>query len=190
MRTIVLSASAILLATAASAQPAPDALDLSAAEIQAMVKLAVNNPMKSIDAGKHTVFYVMEARKATREQGNGITHDDITEIYLIVEGSGTLRTGGALANANRLYDGGRGGALHAGTLPGTADVPRFPSPSFTGTAQGGRSRKVNVGDMIVIPPKTVHAWDSVDSPTLAYLTIRIDPEHKLHPGYTHPALKK
>jgi mannose-6-phosphate isomerase-like protein (cupin superfamily) len=190
MRTIIVGASVFLLAATASAQPAPDALDLSADEIQAMVKLAVNNPMKSVDAGKHTVFYVMEARKVTREQGNGITHDDITEIYVIVEGSGTLRTGGTLADAHRLYDGGRGGTLHAGILPGTTNIPRFPSPSFTGTARGGRSRKVNVGDMIVIPPKTVHAWDSVDSPTLAYLTIRIDPEHKLHAGYTHPALKK
>ena len=61
---------------------------------------------------------------------------------------------------------------------------------MTGTAQGGRSRAVKVGDMIVIPPKTVHAWDSVDTPTLAYLTIRIDPEHKLHAGYTNPVLKK
>lgn len=190
MRTATLGASALLLAVTASAQTGPDALDLGAAEIQAMVKLAVNNPMKSVDAGKHTVFYVMEARKATREPGNGITHDDITEIYLIVEGSGTLRTGGSLSDAHRLYDGGRGGALHAGTLPGTANIPRFPSPSFAGKAEGGRSRTVSVGDMIVIPPKTVHAWDSVDSPTLAYLTIRIDPEHQLHAGYTHPALKK
>jgi quercetin dioxygenase-like cupin family protein len=60
---------------------------------------------------------------------------------------------------------------------------------MTGKAEGGRSRTVKVGDMIVIPP-TVHAWDSVDTPTLAYLTIRIDPEHKLHAGYTHPALEK
>jgi mannose-6-phosphate isomerase-like protein (cupin superfamily) len=190
MRTAALGVAALLLAAAASAQTGPDALDLSAAEIQAMVKLAVNNPMKSIDAGKHTVFYVMEARKQTKAPGNGITHDDITEVYLIVEGSGTLRTGGTLSDAHRLYDGGRGGALHAGILPGTTDVPRFPSPSMSGKAEGGRSRTVKVGDMIVIPPKTVHAWDSVDTPTLAYLTIRIDPEHKLHAGYTHPALKK
>jgi hypothetical protein len=192
MRIVSLATLTLLLATAAGAQSPSTSgtIDLTAAQIQALVKLGVNNPMKSIDAGKHTVFFVMETRKASREPGNGITHAEITEIYLIVEGSATLRTGGTLRDAYTLYDGGRGGPLHAGTLPGTADVPRFPSPTRSGRAEGGASRKVNVGDVIVIPPNTVHAWDSIDSPSLAYLTIRIDPEHKLHAGYTHPALRE
>lgn len=192
MRLAILSALTILLAAAPQAQ-APSlsgTIDLTAAEIQTMVKLGVNNSMKSIDAGKHNLVLVMETRKQTGERGNGISHAEITEVYLIVAGSATLRTGGRLRDAYTLYDGGRGGPLHGGPLPGVPGVSRFPSPTLTGTAEGGAARKVNVGDMIVIPPNTVHAWDSIDSPSLAYITVRVDPEHTLHAGYTHPALKR
>src|SRR5437762_12648819 len=108
MRIVVLSLLSMLAAVPLWAQgPGSGALDLSAAEIQAMVKLAVNNPMKSIDAGKHTVFFEMETREKSGKAGNGIPHADITAIYLIVEGAATLRTGGQLASAYKLYDGGR-----------------------------------------------------------------------------------
>jgi mannose-6-phosphate isomerase-like protein (cupin superfamily) len=191
VRHVVLGLLTLVVAVAASAQTTSGSgtIDLTAAQVQAMARLGVNNALKSIDAGKHTVFFVMETRKGTKEAGSGITHAEITEIYLIVEGSATLRTGGRLVDSYALYDGGRGGPLHAGILPGTTNAPRFPSPSLTGKAEGGVARKVGVGDLIVIPPNTVHAWDSVDTPTLAYVTVRIDPEHRLHAGYTHPSLK-
>jgi hypothetical protein len=192
MRLAILSALTLLLAAASQAQ-APSSsgtIDLTAAQIQTMVKLGVNNPMKSIDAGKHNVVLVMETRKQSSQPGNGISHAEITEVYLIIAGSAMLRTGGRLKDAYTLYDGGRGGPLHGGPLPGVPGVMRFPSPTLTGTAEGGTARKVNVGDMIVIPPDTVHAWDSVDAPSLAYITVRVDPEHKLHAGYTHPELRR
>jgi mannose-6-phosphate isomerase-like protein (cupin superfamily) len=194
MRLAILSALTMTILMGATplaqAPSGTGTIELTAAEIQTMVKLGVNNPMKSIDAGKHNVVLVMETRKQTSQAGNGISHAEITEVYLIVAGSAMLRTGGRLKDSYTLYDGGRGGPLHGGPLPGVPGVPRFPSPTLTGTPEGGVTRKVNVGDMIVIPPNTVHTWDSIDSPSLSYITIRVDPEHRLYAGYTHPDLKR
>jgi mannose-6-phosphate isomerase-like protein (cupin superfamily) len=180
---------AFLLSTAAAAQTPPaggrDALDVTAEEIRRMVDLAVNNPLKSLDAGRHTVFVWFESRQPTAkgatpgDPGTQV-HTQLTEIYLIVEGTATLRTGGTIVDPRPLEI--------PGTLPGTT-VPRFPTPSFVGKAEGGTSRKVKAGDIIVLPPNTVHAWDEVES-RLSYINLRIDPEHKLGADYTHPALRR
>jgi hypothetical protein len=162
-------------------------VDVTAAELQALMKLGVNNPIKSIDAGKHTVFLWYETRKpgnAARAGASGPLselHSELTEIYLIVRGSAMLRTGGkVISSTSREIP---------GNLPGTT-LPRFPSPLFSVQAEGGSSRKVAPGDMLVIPPNTPHAWESIDPPELSYVIFRIDPEHRLHAGFVNPELKK
>jgi mannose-6-phosphate isomerase-like protein (cupin superfamily) len=209
MRTIILTASIILesiaMAAPAGAQSPTNSLapttttpiDLSAADIQAIMKLGENNPMKSLDAGEHVVFVWFESRKpgveggvmARREQPNGtliqgsVTHANLTEIYYILQGSATLRTGGRITGNYRPD-------VLPTLLPGT-NIVRFPIYSIRGDSEGGVSRKVKAGDLVVMPPGTVHTWGVVDGPMpLAYLNIRIDPEHRLSAGYTHPALRK
>ncbi len=64
-------------------------------------------------------------------------------------------------------------------------------PTYGGRFEGGISRQVGQGDVIIVPPGTVHQWASVGpSQMLAYFIVRIDPEHKQAAGAVNAALKK
>ena len=188
MRTVTIASILTLMLLAAPMAQSPadsGTVDVSAADVRAMIALGENNPLRSIDAGQHVVFVWYEVRRPRAADSHvtaGIMHSQLTEIYYIVEGSATIRTGGRLTSERK--------SEIDTVLPGTTNVPRFASPTFSGRPTGGVSRRVSVGDIIVMPPGTVHLWESVDSPCVAYLIFRIDPEHTLYPGYTHPALRE
>ena len=120
--------------SSAQTSGASGTVDVTAAELQALMKLGVNNPIKSIDAGKHTVFLWYETRKPAGAARGGASsplsefHTELTEIYLIVRGSATLRTGGKVISSTRREI--------PGNLPGTT-LPRFPSPLFSVQTEGG-----------------------------------------------------
>ena len=64
----------------------------------------------------------------------------MTEVYHIIDGSGTFVTGGTIVNARQ---------VPADNVIHTILV----GPSTTGAAiQGGQSRKVGPGDVIIVPP--------------------------------------
>jgi mannose-6-phosphate isomerase-like protein (cupin superfamily) len=102
-------------------------------------------------------------------------HPEVTEIYYIVSGSGTLVSGGRLVDPK---------AYTAAQLPG------IHSPTFHGTFEGGVTRKVAAGDIIVNPPSTVHTWKSIADSGLVYIVLWVDPEHKQPAGYVDPVVKK
>jgi mannose-6-phosphate isomerase-like protein (cupin superfamily) len=154
-------------------------LHLTAAEVQTLLKAfpTSNLHVKSTDAGAHVVDIWIEHRgNATPPPSNDTVHSDMTEIYYILEGSGTLMTGATMKE------------------PRYRDDPRSKDgmwvPSYSGKSEGGTIRKVGVGDVVVVPPWVVHQWRTVDTPVLKYLMIRIDPEHIQPPNFVHPTLKK
>lgn len=156
-------------------------IDVTAADVRKMIAIGENNPLKSINAGDHVVFVWYEHRSpGTTQAGTGILHSELTEIYLIVDGGAMIRTGGQVVNPKSMDI--------KTTLPGTVDVPRFPSPTFSGKMESGTTRKVSTGDIVVMPPNTIHSWEAVDPSGIGYLIFRIDPEHRLQAGYTNPAL--
>lgn len=141
-----------------------------------------NAGVKSIDAGDHVVDLWLESRKPGASGGtNGIVHADITEIYYIFEGTATLVTGGKITAA-------KPAAVNVPAWPGASVA--FNTPTFSGPSEGGLARQVGPGDIIVIPPGTVHQWRSVDAPRLVYFIARVDPKKRLTVGYVNPALKK
>ena len=85
--------------------------------------------------------------KRTNPQGGG-AHELGTEVHQILEGSGTLITGGTVVRP-------QGGAA------GTA------------TIQGGHSRKVAAGDVVLIPANTPHWYQSVEG-SITYLEVRFE----------------
>jgi mannose-6-phosphate isomerase-like protein (cupin superfamily) len=190
MRKAILIVLTVLFTVRPIAQSRPalpaQAMVMTAAELQMMIKAypGGNAEIKSIDAGKHVVDLWLEQRKAgfTTPAGiNGIAHSEITEIYYIVQGSATLVTGG------RLIDSKLNESLPKTEFPGGG---RFPTPTFGGKFEGGMSQKIGPGDVIVMPPGTVHQWASVDpTQTLAYFIARIDPEHRQAAGIVNAALK-
>jgi len=155
-------------------------IDISSVDIQTMIESGSGGPMKSINAGEHTVF----AWLTTRSQSSGVTrgelHTQMTEVYYVLEGSGTLNTGGTMPSPRKMQV--------TSNLPGTEDVPTFSTPTYIGTAEGGVVRKISAGDVIVIPPGTVHFFESIETPSFRYINLRIDPQHNLHAPYVNPLL--
>jgi mannose-6-phosphate isomerase-like protein (cupin superfamily) len=83
----------------------------------------------------------------------------VTEIYYMLEGTGTLVTGGTIVDEQS-----------SGVSPNTK------RPNFTGSKiEGGTSRRVVAGDIIIIPANLPHWWSSLDS-DISYIIYRPDPE--------------
>lgn len=149
----------------AAAPPPLPATVISAAEVQAFLKALPPDeisdlPIRVVDVGgyKVGVFGVFRARTMP---GDAIAHLTRTsEIYYIVKGSGTLVTGGTI------------GALK----PPPAGRNAGPRGD---RIDGGVSRKVAVGDIIIIPGRTPHWWSSLDS-DINYLIYRPDPDGRMN----------
>lgn len=140
------------------------ATDISAGEIQTLLGPHKPNTLPNIrvvDAGGHNVgvgvLYRVEGETQT-----AALHYKVSEVYHVMKGSGTLVTGGALVNAKtRAAD--------------SVMVKQEDGPGASGTAiQGGTSRQIKVGDVVIIPAGTPHWFSKIDG-SLAYLVIRIDP---------------
>jgi mannose-6-phosphate isomerase-like protein (cupin superfamily) len=106
---------------------------------------------------------------------NGIFHDDTAESYVVISGSGTLITGGAIVNGKR-----------SGPTDEVTTV--LNGPSCGGTMVGYTSRQIKVGDVIIIPEGVPHGFSAIPD-HITYLSIRPDLKKVLKHGYVNPALK-
>jgi len=87
-----------------TAIPIP-ATDVKATDIQATVKQEIANsitdtPIRTVDAGGHNVSVAVVYRPKGAKGGAAI-HDKVTEVYQVLEGAGTLVTGGTMVNPQR-----------------------------------------------------------------------------------------
>jgi hypothetical protein len=108
--------------------------------------------------------------------GGGIAHDQQTEGYLIVSGSGTLVTGGHIVNGRK--------------SAADAEVTKILNgPSCSGTIAGADVVKkiVKTGDIIIIPAGVPHGWSDIPE-HVDYLSFRPS-ARVLEAGYTNPAIK-
>ena len=106
-----------------------------------------------------------------------IAHDQQTEGYLIVSGSGTLVTGGQIVNGRK--------------SPPDGEVTKvLNGPSCSGTTVGADVVKkvVKTGDIIIIPAGVPHGWSDIPE-HVDYLSFRPS-ARVLEAGYVNPALKK
>ena len=164
VRFLMTAALMVVTASTAAAQtPPPSAVDVSAADIKAFInKLPKDRisdlPIRVADVGGYKVgVYGVFRPKASVQ--DAIRHDTtVTEIYYMLEGSATLVTGGTLVNERS-----------SGISPNTK------LPNFRGSRiDGGVSRRVVPGDVIIIPGRLPHWWSSLDS-DIQYLIYRPDP---------------
>lgn len=164
MKRFIFVAVTLLLSSYASAQTPPPAVDVNAAEIKAFIdKLpkdrVSDQPIRVAEVGGYKVgVYGVFRPKAV--PGDAIRHEtSVTEIYYMLEGTATLVTGGKLVD-ERL----------TGVSPNTG------KPNFGGSRiDGGVSRRVVPGDVIIIPGNLPHWWSSLDS-DIRYLIYRPDPQ--------------
>src|SRR5688500_912303 len=102
--------------------------------------------MRTVEAGNSHVSVSITRRAMAQDEA--ITHDRVTEVYQITEGSGTMELGGTLV-AGKPFGG-------ANSVIG---------PSQMGTKiEGGQMRRVTVGDVVIIPPGTPHRWSALEGP--------------------------
>jgi len=140
------------------------ATDVSAAAVKAFIdglpKDAITDaPIRAVDVGGYRVG-VFGVFRPKNLPGDAIAHETrTTEIYYMLEGGGTLVTGGTITGIK---------APPAGRAPG----PRGDK------IEGGVSRHVVPGDIIIIPGRTPHWWSSLDS-DIRYLIFRPDPDGRM-----------
>lgn len=166
---------------AAQTPPPTSATDVTRDEF--MTVLESMNPdgvsdqqIKVVDIGAYNVAVGILHRSGKAKQ-TAIAHSDITEIYYVLAGAGTFVTGGTMTGATAV-------------APEGTVVKVLVGPSTTGaTIEGGQSRRIGPGDVIIVPPGVAHWFSAIES-DLDYLVFRVDPGHVLPAGYVHPLLKK
>jgi mannose-6-phosphate isomerase-like protein (cupin superfamily) len=167
--------------TTAFAQPKL-ATDIKAAEIQAVVdfpNLGTDRQVKVVDIGTHNVAVGVLRRGKTPAGGrvSAVNHTEVTEVYYVVSGSGVLVTGGVMENERPLDP--KGEIVRDAVGPSNTAVFKEPA----------QQRRVDVGDMIVIPAGVYHGFTDI-ADHIEYVAVRSDPKHVLPAGYVSPALKK
>jgi mannose-6-phosphate isomerase-like protein (cupin superfamily) len=153
-------------ASAQSPPPAtpPVATDVTSAQIRAFLDalprdVVSDRPIRVVDVtGDYRVgvFAVFRPKGVT---GDANLHRvNTTEIYYMLSGTATLVTGGTMVD------------------------PYQPESSTTSLRapriDGGASRRVGPGDVVIIPGHTPHWWSSLDS-DIEYLIFRPDPDKRL-----------
>lgn len=115
-------------------------------------------PIRAVDVGGYRVGVFAVVRPKASPQ-DAIYHDtNMTEILYILEGSANLITGGTIPDAR---------------------PPVRPGGNYTGTRiDGGTSRHVVPGDVIITPGRTPHLWADIES-DMRYLVFRPDPDSTL-----------
>ena len=131
--------------------------EIAATLTQSIANNTVDQPIKLAEVpGGHKASLALLRR--TKAETSALIHDYVTEIYQIVEGSGTLVTGGALDD------------------PKESDLTRLNAGmSHTGTHRGGESRKVKATDVIIVPAGMAHRFSELDGP-ITYLVYRFEPK--------------
>ena len=152
-----------VLASAAAAQDAPRATDVTSADIQkfinALPRDAVSDrPIRVVEVtGDYRVGVYGVFRPQSPLGGANLHQVNTTEIYYMVEGVGTLVTGGELLDPVQVPD----------------------STNVRGSGiRGGVSRRVTKGDVVIIPGHTPHWWSALDT-DIEYLIFRPDPDNRL-----------
>ena len=155
-----------LFVSTALAQSTLPAVDVTAGDIKAFIDALPKDrisdrPIRVVEVGgyKDGVYGVFRPQALS---GDAIRHETtVSEIYYMLEGSGTLVTGGTISEETS-----------SGMSPNTK------SPNFRGSSiAGGVSRKISAGDVIVIPGNVPHWWSSLDS-DIRYLIFRPDPDDR------------
>ena len=139
-------------------------------ELQAYTKKAVaerlvDQQVRDIEIGKaHIGIGMVHRGKLDGPSANSVAeHDQVSEVYHIIEGTATLMLGPDITNRQR--------------RPATQQTVReFNGPGNNGSEiRNGVSYNLKAGDVVVIPAGTGHLFTKIDD-HIDYLMVRIDPD--------------
>jgi mannose-6-phosphate isomerase-like protein (cupin superfamily) len=148
MRTAIVAVIGVLFAAQAPA-PAPAAYFSEAALMATLKEAAKAAPAMHTAPIKLADHYRINVVRRTSAQG-AIAHPDGTEVHHIIEGTATFVSGGTIVRATGA--GGRGESARI---------------------EGGESRRVAKGDVILVPAGTPHWYKDLDG-SITYLEVRFD----------------
>jgi len=139
-------------------------------ELQAYVKRAITNNLvdqqiRAVDVGKTNVDIgiVYRGKLAAPAPNSVAEHDQVSEVYHIIEGSATLVTGPELVGEQR--------------RPADSETVRLLNGPGNNAAsiRSGVAYQLQPGDVVIIPAGTGHWFTKIDD-HITYLMIRIDPD--------------
>jgi mannose-6-phosphate isomerase-like protein (cupin superfamily) len=139
-------------------------------ELQAYTKKAVaekltDQQVRDIEIGKaHIGIGMVHRGKLDAPAPNSVAeHDQVSEVYHVIDGSATLVLGPDITNRQR--------------RPATLlTVREFNGPGNNGSEiRNGVAHQIKAGDVVVIPAGTGHWFTKIDD-HIDYLMIRIDPD--------------
>jgi len=167
MRKIVLGMFLLLIAAPAKAQAPMAATDITAAQVQAFIKDAPKDrnsdrPMRVVDTGGYRVGIFGVFRPKSAPPNATVHQTNVSEVYYMLEGAGTLVAGGTLKKP---------------ATPRQSTLGNWTDVASTGI-EGGVSRRIAKGDIVIIPGGVPHGWASTES-DITYLIVRPDPDKKL-----------
>ena len=139
-------------------------------ELQAYTKKAVaerltDQQVRDVEIGKaHIGIGMVHRGKLDAPNADSVAeHDQVSEVYHIIDGSATLVLGPDITNRQR-----RPATLRT--------VVEFNGPGNNGSdIRNGVAYQIKAGDVVVIPAGTGHWFTKIDD-HIDYLMIRIDPD--------------
>src|SRR5713226_1165256 len=141
--------------------------ELDAYTKRAMESKLVDQQVRSVDVGKTQIGIGMVTRGKLNlgsTSGDAVAeHEQISEVYYIIEGSATLLTGPDLVGAKQ--------------RPSTLKTVREQNgPGFGATSiKNPETHELKAGDMMIIPAGTGHWFTKIDD-HITYVMVRIDPD--------------
>src|SRR5437762_10301257 len=158
------------IAISATSEPRSEAASLTAATISQAIRAmpanaAVDQPLRTVDEGTAYVGIFIVHRPQEPDQGCTIEHDTLvndktTSIFVVLDGAGTLVTGGKLANP-------------AALSPNDPDLKLVGSGSRGDGIQNGQSRRISKGDVDIILAGVPHGFSAIER-SITYEVVRID----------------
>jgi len=139
-------------------------------ELQAYTKKAIDENLldqqvRDIEIGKaHVGIGMVHRKKLDAPAKDSVAeHDQVSEVYHIIDGTATLVLGADITNRQR--------------RPATQlTVVQFNGPGNNGSEiRNGVAHNLKPGDVVVIPAGTGHLFTKIDD-HIDYLMVRIDPD--------------
>jgi len=139
--------------------------ELEAYTKKAVAENLIDQQVRDIDIGKaHIGIGMVHRGRLPAPAANSVAeHDQVSEVYHIVDGTATLVLGPDITNRQR--------------RPSTLlTVREFNGPGNNGAEiRNGATYNLKPGDVVVIPAGTGHWFSRIDD-HIDYLMVRIDPD--------------
>jgi mannose-6-phosphate isomerase-like protein (cupin superfamily) len=125
----------------------------------------IDQQMRALDIGKAQVEVALVHRTKLEAPAprSVATHDLVSEVYYILSGSGTNRTGPDVVDPQRRPADDRAVRLLNGPGANGTDI------------RNAAEHELKAGDVLVIPAGTGHQFTKIDD-HITYLMVRIDPD--------------